>query len=176
MLTAYYTDILLPRFRRLNDIPYDPHKCTPQCVLTAEEHFRPRQLHCNPYLIPFECQWSIVDGKPRGYRTPCHRTLYSLDDIERYLTRTTSKLSIKFFVDDLLTRFTPSLDTFEKKFVILDDLSNGLENVPISVYNDINDHKPDNFTYITEVRPFDSRISAALHDTNTTSCCNCTDK
>jgi hypothetical protein len=176
MLTAYYTNILLPKFRILNSLPYIGHKCDPQCVLLAEEHFHITKMHTNPFLIPFECKWSILDGKPRGYRTPCHRTFYSLDDIERYLYRTESKLSIKFFIDDLLTRFTPAIEKFNQKLIIINDLSNGLENLPIPVYNDINDDKPDNFTYVTQIRPFDNRIYAALNDTNMTTCCNCTDK
>ncbi|UJR36082.1 hypothetical protein I4U23_028818 [Adineta vaga] len=175
MLTAYYTDILLPKFRLLNNIPYVPHKCDSQCVLVAEESFHPNQLHINPFLLPFKCQWSIVDGKPRGYRTPCHRTLYSLDDIEKYLFRTDSKLSIKFFIDDLLTRFVPALDKFDKKFLVKVDLANGQENILIPVYNDLNNDKPDNFTYITQILPFDTKIYAAYNNTNMTSCCTCID-
>jgi hypothetical protein len=175
MLTAYYTDILLPKFRILNSLPYIGHKCNEQCVLLAEENFLPEKIHTNPFLLPFECKWSIIDGKPRGYRTPCHRTLYSLDDIEKYLYRTESKLSIKFFIDDLVTRFTPAIEKFDKKFIINNDLSNGQENIQISVYNDINNDKPDHFTYVTQIRPF-HRIYAAFNDTNMTTCCNCIDK
>jgi hypothetical protein len=176
MLTAYYTDILLPKFRILNNLPFIGHKCNSQCVLLSEEHFLPNQIYINPFLLPFECKWSIIDGKPRGYRTPCHRTLYSSDDIEKYLYRTESKLSIKFFIDDLLTRFSPSIDKFDQKFLITNDLSHGQEHIQIPVFNDINTDKPDNFTYVTQIRPFDNRISAAFNDTNMTSCCNCTDK
>jgi len=176
MLTAYYTDILLPKFRILNSLPYIGHKCNPECVLSAEEKIFSDKIYTNPFLIPFQYQWSIIDGKPRGYRTPCHRTLYSLDDIEKYLYRTESKLSIKFFIDDLLTRFTPPIEKFDKKFIINNDLSNGQENIRISVYNDINNDKPDHFTYVTQIRPFDQRIEAALNDTNMTTCCNCIDK
>lgn len=176
MLTAYYTDILLPKFRLLNNISYVQHKCDSRCVLLAEERFHPTRLHTNPFLLPFECQWSILDGKPRGYRTPCHRTFYSLDDIEKYLFRTNSKLSIKFFVEDLVTRFAPALDKFDKKFIINKDLSNGQENNPIPVYNDLNDDKPNHFTYVTQIRPFDNQIYTAFNDTSMTSCCSCTDK
>ncbi|CAF1044909.1 unnamed protein product [Adineta ricciae] len=175
MLTAYYTDILLPKFRLLNNISYVQHKCDSRCVLLAEERFHPTRLHTNPFLLPFECQWSILDGKPRGYRTPCQRTFYSLDDIEKYLFRTNSKLSIKFFVEDLVTRFAPALDKFDRKFIINEDLSNGQENIPISVYNDLNDDKPNNFTYVTQIRPFDNQIYTAFNDTSMMSCCNCTD-
>jgi hypothetical protein len=87
-----------------------------------------------------------------------------------------SKLSIKFFVDDLSTRFTPPTEQFDRKFIIIDDLSNDQENVKVSVFNDINTNKPDSFTYVTIIRPFDNRIYAALNDTNMTSCCDCTDK
>jgi hypothetical protein len=176
MLTTYYTDILLPKFRILNNLPHIPHKCTRQCVLLAEENLCLNPISINPFLLPFECNWSIIDSRPRGYRTPCHRAFYSLDDIEKYLYRTESKLSIKFFLDDLLTRFTPAMDNFNEKYLLMDDLSHGLENISICVYNDLNDDKPDDFTYITQIRPFDHRISAAFNDTNMSSCCDCIDK
>jgi hypothetical protein len=82
MLTVYYTSILLPKFRVLNSLPYTGHKCCRQCVLLAEERFVGDKIHTNPFILPFECKWSIIDGKPRGYRTPCRRTFYSLDDIK----------------------------------------------------------------------------------------------
>ncbi|CAF1173306.1 unnamed protein product [Rotaria sp. Silwood1] len=175
MLTAYYTDVLLPKFRILNSLPYIGHKCSQRCVSLVEENFHADKIHTNPFLLPFEYQWSIVDGKPRGYRTPCRRIFYTLDEIEKYLFRTESKLSIKFFIDDLVTRFTPAIEKFDKKFIIVDDLSNGQELIEISVYNDIDNDKPDNFTYITQIHPFDNRIYAAFNDTNMTSCCDCVD-
>lgn len=176
IVTAYYTNILLPKFRVLNNLPSTVHKCSHQCVLLAEERIFPNKISTSPFLLPFECNWSIVDSKPRGYRTPCRNILYSLDDIEQYLYRTQSKLSIKYFIDGVLTRFKPPIDDYDKQYISIEDLSNGQENVEISVYNDIDNNKPDSFIYITKIRPIDSRISAALNDTNTSSCCDCTDK
>ena len=160
----------------LNTLPSTVHKCSPQCVLSAEVDFTSSKRRTNPFLLPFECQWSIVDSRPRGYRTPCCLTLYSLDDIEQYLFRTQSKLSIKFFVDGVLNRFQPLLEIFDKKFLLARDLSNGQENVEIPVYNDVDEDRPDNFTYITKIRPIDSRVNVALNDVSGTTCCNCTDK
>lgn len=176
MLTGYYIDVLLPKFRLRNSIPYEPHKCSFECVSKSEENLRLHRILINPFLIPFECQWSIVDGKPRGYRTPCHRTFYSLDEIEKYLYRTESKLSIKFFLDDLLTRFTPSINQFDRNSFVLNDLSNGLETIRVPVYNDLSSDRPDQFTYVTDIRPFDQDISQAYNDRTLTTCCNCIDK
>lgn len=176
LLTAYYTNILLPKFRVLNSLPSSVHKCSQQCVAFAEEAFSSNHIQGNPFLLPFECHWSIVDSKPRGYRTPCRRTLYSLDDIDQYLYQTKSKLSIKFFVDGVLNRFQPPMDAFDRQFLLNADLSNGEENVTISVYNDADDERPSAFVYVTKVRPIDQRIAAALYDTNATTCCDCTDK
>ncbi|CAF3641045.1 unnamed protein product [Adineta steineri] len=175
MVTTYYTNILLPKFRVLNALPSTMHTCCQQCVLSAEEKFSSNKIQTNPFLLPFECHWSIVESKPRGYRTPCRRTLYSLDEIEQYLYRTQSKLSIKYFVDGVLTRFQPPIDNHSEKYIQLNDLSQGQENVQISVYNDIDNEKLDKFIYITKIRPIDNRISAAFNDTNMTSCCDCTD-
>ena len=176
MVTAYYTNILFPKFRSLNVLPYAVHQCNRECVVTAEECFSSNQIVSNPFLLPFECRWSIVDSKPRGYRTPCRRTLYSLDDIDQYLYRTQSKLSIKYFIDGVLTRFQPPINEFDRKYLFIDDLSHGLENVTIPVYNSIDEERGNNFIYITENRPMDQRIAAALKDNNMTSCCDCTDK
>lgn len=176
MLSAYYTTILLPKFHHRNQLPYIAHQCNEQCVRSAEDNFRPDRVPANPFLLPFQYQWSIVDCRPRGYRTPCRRTLSTFEEIEHYLYQTKSKLSIRFFVDDLVTRFAPILNSFDEKYLLINDLSHGLENLPISVYNDIDCAKPDQFTYITQIRPFDHRISAALNDTNSTSCCDCLDK
>ncbi|CAF3905767.1 unnamed protein product, partial [Rotaria sp. Silwood1] len=137
IVTTYYTNILLPKFRILNALPSITHKCSRQCVLIAEENFSPKKIQTNPFLLPFEYQWSIVDGKPRGYRTPCRRIFYTLDEIEKYLFRTESKLSIKFFIDDLVTRFTPAIEKLDRKSIIVDDLSNSHELIEISLYNDI---------------------------------------
>lgn len=176
MLTTYYTSILRPKFHHLNQLPHIGHQCSEQCVLSAEENFHLDRIPTNPFLLPFDYQWSIIDGRPRGYRTPCRRTLYTFEEIEHYLYQTKSKLSIRYFVDDLVTRFAPTLDAVDAKFLLINDLSHGLENLPISVYNDVDQDKPDQFTYITQIRPFDHRISAALNDTNSTSCCDCLDK
>lgn len=118
----------------------------------------------------------MIDGKRRSYRSPCRRVFSSFDAIEQYLFQTNSKLSIKYFVDDSVTRFAPSTANVERQFLLIDDLSNGLERVPVPVYNDVNQRQPEPFTYITEVRPYNHRIRAALNDTNMTSCCDCTDK
>lgn len=166
----------MPKFRLLNVLSYVVHKCDHQCVVKAEEYFLSKQTQINPFLLPFDCNWSIVDSKPRGYRTPCLRTLYSLDEIEQYLYQTQSNLSIKCFIDGVLTRFKPLLDNYDQQFVLIDDLSNGLDNVRIPVFNDLDRDTPDKFTYITKIRPIDHRLAAAFNDTNTTSCCDCTDK
>jgi len=176
LVTSYYTNILLPKFRLLNVLPFSVHQCSRECVASAEEKFSPRQIIGNPFLLPFECRWSIVDSKPRGYRTPCRRTLFSLDDIDQYLHRTNSKLSIKFFIDGVLTRFQPPMNEFEKKYFVSDDLSNGLENVTISVYNDVDSDRPETFHYVTANRPVDQRIRKAMNEKNPTKiCCDCLD-
>lgn len=176
LVTTYYTNVLLPKFRALNVLPFTVHQCSRECVAAAEESFSPRRISGNPFLLPFECRWSIVDSRPRGYRTPCRRTLFSPDDIDQYLFRTESKLSMKYFTDGVLTRFQPPMNEFEKKHFLLDDLSAGLENVTISVYNDVDADRPDSFTYITANRPMDQRIGKAMKENATRTCCDCLDK
>ena len=105
------------------------------------------------------------------YRSPCGRSLLTLDEIEIYLSKTNSKLSIKYFIDDRVTQLAPSME-YDLKYILNDDITQGKEHVKISVYNEINSNPPESFLYGAETR---SKITFD-NDTTAMTCCSCTDK
>ncbi|CAF3070125.1 unnamed protein product [Rotaria sp. Silwood2] len=104
------------------------------------------------------------------YRSPCGRSLLTLDEIEQYLLQTNSKLTIKFFVDDRQTRLEPCIK-YESQYILNDDITQGKEYVRIPVYNENNSNLPETFIYGTETR---SKLIFP-NDTTTMTCCSCTD-
>ncbi|UJR36083.1 hypothetical protein I4U23_028819 [Adineta vaga] len=169
---------------------YQPHQCSPYCVLTIEENFNPNQILQNPYTLPFSYGWRYlyIDRYAKGYyskkpsthktvsrvnylyRSPCGRSLLTLDEVENYLFETNSKLTIKFFIDDRTTRLNSFVE-YNSKYVLKQDLSQGKEHVKISVFNENNLDLPDTFMYGTETR---SKLSFE-NDLTTITCCSCTD-
>ncbi|CAF4258289.1 unnamed protein product [Rotaria sp. Silwood2] len=170
---------------------YQPHQCSPHCVLIAEKSFIPNCIIQNPYTLPFSCGWKYfhVDRHAKGgfkkkpstrktissrsnylYRSPCGRSLLTLDEIEQYLLQTNSKLTIKFFVDDRQTRLEPCIK-YESQYILNDDITQGKEYVRIPVYNENNSNLPETFIYGTETR---SKLIFP-NDTTTMTCCSCTD-
>ncbi len=105
------------------------------------------------------------------YRSPCGRSLLTLDEIEDYLFQTNSKLTIKYFIDDRVTHLQSSIE-YDSTYILNDDITQGNEHVKIPVYNEINSNHPDSFLYGTETR---SKITF-LNDTTAMTCCSCTDK
>ena len=105
------------------------------------------------------------------YRSPCGRSLLTLNEIEEYLLKTNSKLTIKFFVNDRSTHLQSSIE-YDPQYIIHEDIAQRKEFVRISVYNERDSNLPETFTYGTETR---SKLNF-LNDTTTLTCCSCTDK
>jgi len=105
------------------------------------------------------------------YRSPCGRSFLTLDEIEKYLLETNSKLTIKFFIDDRSTHLESSIK-YNSKYILNEDIAQGNEYVKISVYNENNLNLPESFIYGTETR---SKLIIPS-DTTTMTCCSCTDK
>jgi hypothetical protein len=106
------------------------------------------------------------------YRSPCGRSFLTLDEIEEYLLKTNSKLTIKFFVDDRSTHLESSIE-YDPSYILNDDITQGKECVKISVYNDNDSNLPESFIYGTETR---SKLIFPNDTTTTMTCCSCTDK
>lgn len=145
----------------------------------------------NPFLKPFACHWTMLENvrvRKAGdvrlkatrsvfiYCTPCGRKLVNESQIDNYLHATKSKLTIELFVLDnkvnLKQYYCPDGKMLDP------DISNGQENVPISVVNEIDKEpnkieEPSAFTYRVERKPVDG-VNMVINEATMT-CCTCTD-
>ncbi|CAF3631709.1 unnamed protein product [Adineta steineri] len=181
----------LPSIHTFHSNSYQLHQCSSYCVLGKEENFNPNCFTENPYTLPFSCGWKYfhINRYAKGrftkkpsthktttsrsnylYRSPCGRSFLTLDEVETYLFETNSKLTIKFFIDNLSTHIESFIE-YDSKYILNDDISQGKESVKISVYNDNNNNLPDSFLYGTETR---SKL-ILRNDPNPITCCSCTD-
>ncbi|CAF0932717.1 unnamed protein product [Adineta steineri] len=170
---------------------FHPHNCSHKCVVYAEKHFQQLPRTMNPFLKPFACHWTMLDNvrvKKAGdirlkatrsaviYCTPCGRKLISQAQIDNYLHETKSKLTIELFVFDCKANMKQHYCPDGK---ILDaDISNGQENVPISVVNEVDKEpnkieEPSTFKYRVERTPV-AGVNMVVNE-STMTCCTCTD-
>ena len=163
-------------------IPFLPHPCTNSCVAKWENKFTDVK-GVNPLLIPVLHGWqrhignisknpTIMTKKFIRYITPCGRTLRSTSEIDHFLYLTNSKLTIDMFTTDNYIHTDREFEANAKNLKI-NDISEGQENVPISVVNCIDDKKPDDFIYSAKRIPLDE---VPLNtDANLMEGCNCID-
>ncbi|KAJ8299143.1 hypothetical protein KUTeg_023203 [Tegillarca granosa] len=137
-------------------LPYEkkrmePHKCRKKCVEGKDEVEKYKGF--NPLLIPLLLGWErhVCKTKPSNkrivmYKAPCARRLRSIEEVDKYLLKTDSNLTIdKFCFDPALhthTEFVPV-----KTFCDIKDMSYGKEDVPISCVNGIDRQYPDYVEY-----------------------------
>lgn len=170
---------------------FHPHTCSHKCVVYAEKNFHQLPRSMNPFLKPFACHWTMLDNvrvRKAGdvrlkvnrsvfiYCAPCGRKLFSQAQIDNYLHETKSKLTIELFVLDNKVNLRQHYSPDGK---ILDpDISNGQENVPISVANEVDKEpgkieEPSAFTYRVERTPV-AGVDMVINEPTMT-CCTCTD-
>ncbi|CAF1242081.1 unnamed protein product [Adineta ricciae] len=165
---------------------FTQHYCSSKCVMQAEKYFAQLPRTMNPYLKPVACQWTILetirirkanDVRVKNtrpiliYRAPCGRKFLNETQVDNYLTETKSKLSIELFVFDSLVNIKQWYCSDGK--LITSDISNGQENVPISAVNEVDEERPNTFTYRVERTPVEG-VNMVLNEPTMT-CCSCTD-
>ncbi|XP_077862899.1 histone-lysine N-methyltransferase SETDB1-like [Saccoglossus kowalevskii] len=156
-----------------------PHSCAPQCVASSTPD--PARLHGqNPYLKPELCGWRKELGKQRGsgkrsvfYRTPCGRSLRDIKEVDRYLLETEIQyLTIDMFTFDQFVHTHTHIRN-PKPVVMINDISEGQEPIPVSCVNEIDTQYPRFAKYSSE------RICARGVSINTDEdffiTCDCTD-
>ncbi|CAF5160236.1 unnamed protein product, partial [Rotaria sp. Silwood1] len=84
---------------------------------------------------------------------------------------TKSTLTLELFVFDSSVNIRQSYSSDGK--IISSDISDGQENVPISAVNEIDDDKPNGFTYRVERTPVEG-VDMIINEPTMT-CCSCTD-
>ncbi|KAK3591876.1 hypothetical protein CHS0354_005079 [Potamilus streckersoni] len=157
---------------------FKPHLCGPHCL--GDDGDDPDKHNgCNPLLIPLFCGWErhVCKLRPGGkrvvmYRAPCSRRLRSMEEVDLYLLKTDSQLTINLFCYDpelhVHAEFVPV-----KTFCDIKDLSYGKENMSISCVNGIDRQYPEYVDYSNQRIPANGvKLNV---DPDFLVCCSCTD-
>ncbi|XP_045144995.1 histone-lysine N-methyltransferase SETDB2 [Echinops telfairi] len=154
------------------NVSYQRHVCSGACLIKMPFTSKGG----NPLQLPIQCHFQRLHSKTNShstalhvsYKTPCGRILRNMKEVFRYLIETecnflfTDNFSFNTYVQ--LTR------NYEKQEVISDvDISNGVESVPISFCNDIDNRKLPHFKYRKTMWPRTYYLSS-FSDMFTDSC------
>ncbi|XP_023214886.1 histone-lysine N-methyltransferase SETDB1-like [Centruroides sculpturatus] len=121
---------------------FQPHKCSVVCngdKVNEPSKYRGK----NPLQIPILCGWERQVTKHRAgcrrvvfYVTPCRRRLRSIKEVNHYLWKTKSKLTIDLFCFDscvhTFSEFSPS-----RILAYIPDITYGKEDVSVSCVNSL---------------------------------------
>ncbi|XP_013774016.2 histone-lysine N-methyltransferase SETDB1-like isoform X1 [Limulus polyphemus] len=138
-----------PRFK------YVVHTCCQRCIRNKPDD--PASVKGkSPLRIPMLLGWERQIAKHRTtgkrvvfYRAPCGRRLRSIEDVNRYLIETKSKLTVDLFCfDSYVHTFTTFLP--HRVLVCISDITYGKENVPVSCVNTLDTSSPSFVEYSTE--------------------------
>jgi hypothetical protein len=153
----------LTDFLRTDIIQFMPHPCTKSCVAKWENCVQECKS-INPLLKPLFHGWQRLRSKQSRsvnenkkwitYVAPCGRSLRSTNEVDLYLEKTDSKLTIDMFCFDQCARIDREFES-ETKNVKIDDMTKGSETMPISCVNNINDDEPFDFSYWSNSIPLE---------------------
>nr|WGG27189.1 SETDB2-PHF11 [Gulo gulo luscus] len=133
------------------NLSYRSHDCSRTCLMKVPLTFKGE----NPLQLPIKCHFQRRHAKTNShssalhvsYKTPCGRSLRNVEEVFRYLLETecnflfTDNFSFNTYVQ--LTRNYPK----QEEIVSDVDISNGVESVPISFCNEIDNRKLPQFKY-----------------------------
>ncbi|VDO83019.1 unnamed protein product [Soboliphyme baturini] len=148
----------------LRPIEYHAHVCGTACLPYSDDPDNCRDAF--PFMIPLLCGWNRVllriYGKPSYvdvvYVAPCGRRIRGFADLIQYLRITNSRLTLELFCFDSKLRVAATI-TVEQPRVLIPDIANGEEIVPIQCVNALDDDRPDeHFTYRSARYSNDPRI------------------
>ncbi|XP_032466819.1 histone-lysine N-methyltransferase SETDB2-like isoform X3 [Phocoena sinus] len=134
-----------------SNLSYQKHDCSSACLMKMPLTFKGE----NPLQLPIKCHFQRRHAKTNShssalhvsYKTPCGRSLRNMEEVFRYLLETecnflfTDNFSFNTYVQ--LTRNYPR----QEEIVFDTDISNGVESVPISFCNEIDNRKLPHFKY-----------------------------
>ncbi|KAG8524733.1 Histone-lysine N-methyltransferase SETDB2 [Galemys pyrenaicus] len=138
-------------------LSYQSHDCSRACLMKMPSAFRGE----NPLQLPMKYNFQRRHAKTNShssalhvsYKAPCGRSLRNKEEVFRYLLETecdflfTDNFSFNTYVQ--LTRNYP----MQEEIVSDVDISNGVESVPISFCNEIDNKKLPQFKYRKTVWP-----------------------
>uniref|UniRef100_A0A7N5J8V9 Histone-lysine N-methyltransferase SETDB2 n=1 Tax=Ailuropoda melanoleuca TaxID=9646 RepID=A0A7N5J8V9_AILME len=133
------------------NLSYQRHDCSRACLMKTPLTSKGE----NPLQLPIKCHFQRLHAKTNShssalhvsYKTPCGRSLRNVEEVFRYLLETecnflfTDNFSFNTYVQ--LTRNYPK----QEEIVSDVDISNGVESVPISFCNEIDNRKLPQFKY-----------------------------
>ncbi|XP_015998604.1 histone-lysine N-methyltransferase SETDB2 isoform X5 [Rousettus aegyptiacus] len=133
------------------NLSYQSHDCSDACLMKMPLTIKGE----NPLQLPIKCHFQRRHAKTNSrssalhvsYKTPCGRSLRNMEEVFRYLLETecnflfTDNFSFNTYVQ--LTRNYPK----QEEIVSEVDISNGVESVPISFCNEIDNRKLPYFKY-----------------------------
>ncbi|XP_077014302.1 histone-lysine N-methyltransferase SETDB2 isoform X1 [Tamandua tetradactyla] len=140
-----------------SNISYQRHECSGACLMKVPLTSKGE----NPLQLPIKCQFQRRHAKTNSrssalhvsYKAPCGRSLRNMEEVFRYLLETecnflfTDNFSFNTYVQ--LTRNYPK----QEEIVSDMDISNGVESVPISFCNEIDNRKLPPFKYRRTIWP-----------------------
>ncbi|XP_049945677.1 histone-lysine N-methyltransferase eggless-like isoform X1 [Schistocerca serialis cubense] len=161
-----------------SQVTYKMHKCQPTClaVSTGKDCARFRNL-LSHLSEPMLHGWTREKVKHSDYvsvyyRAPCKRRLRNIEELHKYLLKTKSKMTVdQFDFDHWVRCFTEG--TNEKYFIKIEDISDGVEAVPVPCINTVDSRKPDKFMYVTKYVATNGTYIET--DPEFLTCCDCTD-
>ena len=158
---------------------FHPHTCSPKCLSKPDNMTSHRDK--SMLLYPMCFGWAREIGYQRRkkagrnviyYTAPCGRRLRSIDEVQKFLILTKSKLEIECFAFDHSVHVTHVWKPF-KKIINFEDFSHGEESVKISCVNSLDEAMPPPLTY-SNVRLPTPSVPLNL-DPEFLVCCSCTD-
>ncbi|XP_052401686.1 histone-lysine N-methyltransferase SETDB2 [Carassius gibelio] len=159
---------------------YHPHDCSAACVPQLPAH-ADRFLGHNPLRAPMLCQFQRHSDQSDArdasvlYKAPCGRSLRSLEEVLQFLLQSESLGVLQpdhFSFDPQIVPENQVRAPTSAALLIEQDLSRGIEPVPVSLFNELDGTRPKEFRYRKERWPHGCFLSGApLFSV----CCDCTD-
>lgn len=119
-----------------------PHNCGPSCLRKLMHDLKNYSPTAKPLLSGWKREIAKVKLKRTVYyQAPCGRRLRDIDEVYKYLKMTECRLGIECFDFDNKLHCLASYVT-DKAFYSVDDISNGLEGMPVPCVNCYDDTKP----------------------------------
>nr|XP_055062295.1 histone-lysine N-methyltransferase SETDB2 [Misgurnus anguillicaudatus] len=169
---------------------YQPHDCGPACVPPLPAHSY-HFLGQNPLRVPMLCKFqrhrdlthpsteqedeSDSQDLDVFYKAPCGRSLCSMDDVLHFLLQSDTLGLLQLDNFTFNPQIVPEHQTQRPdahSVVFERDLSHGIEPVPVSLCNEVDELRPKEFRYRKERWPHGCFLGRLPFFS---ACCDCTD-
>uniref|UniRef100_A0A8C3VS64 Histone-lysine N-methyltransferase SETDB2 n=1 Tax=Catagonus wagneri TaxID=51154 RepID=A0A8C3VS64_9CETA len=134
-----------------SNLSYQRHVCSGACLMKMPLTFKGE----NPLQLPIKCHFQRRHAKTNShssalhvsYKTPCGRSLRNMEEVFRYLLET--ECSFLFTDNFSFNTYVQLTRNYSKQEEIVSDvdISSGVESVPISFCNEIDNRKLPQFKY-----------------------------